>query len=115
MTMFESLVKRGKAAKLSYIVWCYKATFIGHSYFGWTALQDKRKPKVTYVNVDGKKVAYWEGMSLTDAKKLICSFQRDANRYPEGFVMAYNVESMPELEAYIKERIPEECIDNDWE
>jgi hypothetical protein len=54
-------------------------------------------------------------MSLTDAKKPIRSFQRDANRYPECFSLAYNVESMPELEAYIKERIPEECIENDWE
>lgn len=115
MTTFESMVKNCKAQKLSYIVWCYKATFTERSYFGWTALQDKRKPKVTYIDADRKKAAYWEGMSLTDAKKLIRSFQRDANRYPECFSLAYNVESMPELEAYIKERIPEECIKNDWE
>lgn len=115
MTMFESMVKSCKAEKLSYIVWRYENTFTERSYFGWTALQDKRKPKVTYVNVDGKKGAYWVGMGLMDAKKLIRSFQRDANRYPECFSLAYNVESMPELEAYIKERIPEECIKNDWE
>ena len=115
MTRFELMVMNCKDGKMSYIVWRYENTFTERAYFGWTALQDKRKPKVTYIDADRKKVAYWEGMSLTDAKKLIRSFQRDANRYPEGFVMSYDVESMPELEAYIKERIPEECIKNDWE
>lgn len=115
MTMFESMVKNCQAAKLSYIVWRYDNRFTERSYRGWTALQDKRKRKLTYVDADGKKTAYWEGMSLTDAKKLIRSFQHDANKYPEYFSLAYNVESMPELEAYIKERIPEECIENDWE
>jgi len=111
----RDMVHHCASQKLSYIVWRYDNRFTERSYRGWSALQDKRKPKVTYVNVDGKKAAYWEGMSLTDAKKLIRSFQRDANRYPECFSLAYNVESMPELEAYIKERIPEECIENDWE